>query len=421
MGGYRTFFILFTSILICFSGYRIYQIEQIRRETKEDLIEISKIKYGFFNVDRWEEIIADILSKKLEEIDFRPEQREVMRDKISAFLLQTIQDFENRYYEEKTQSVIGLLQSGVTYLTGAFEKIKKDIPIFTEQILSFLSNEENREKIKGFLIEKLGEYKENTFSSVDYRLYDEVLLKYGFENGDSGVPGLESRLKALQDEEWTFTIILFAAVLIMALWLVFSNTLSNLDLTLLIGTSIVLLLLGVLLPMIEIDARIREIEFSIIGETVHFQNQVLYFRSKSIIEVIILMLLQPGWDIKTVGFLVLLFSVLFPVSKMFASLLTIYRPQTLSSGFIKFLVFKTGKWSMADVMVIAIFMSYIGFSGVLTEQLNQIESLSQSIDIVTTNESSLQKGFFLFTAFAITGLLLVQNLEKRRTGLQSKP
>lgn len=421
MGGYRTFFILFTSILICFSGYRIYQIEQIRRETKEDLIEISKIKYGFFNVDRWEEIIADILSKKLEEIDFRPEQREVMRDKISAFLLQTIQDFENRYYEEKTQSVIGLLQSGVTYLTGAFEKIKKDIPIFTEQILSFLSNEENREKIKGFLIEKLGEYKENTFSSVDYRLYDEVLLKYGFENGDSGVPGLESRLKALQDEEWTFTIILFAAVLIMALWLVFSNTLSNLDLTLLIGISIVLLLLGVLLPMIEIDARIREIEFSIIGETVHFQNQVLYFRSKSIIEVIILMLLQPGWDIKTVGFLVLLFSVLFPVSKMFASLLTIYRPQTLSSGFIKFLVFKTGKWSMADVMVIAIFMSYIGFSGVLTEQLNQIESLSQSIDIVTTNESSLQKGFFLFTAFAITGLLLVQNLEKRRTGLQSKP
>lgn len=421
MGGYRTFFILFTSILICFSGYRIYQIEQIRRETKEDLIEISKIKYGFFNVDRWEEIIADILSKKLEEIDFRPEQREVMRDKISAFLLQTIQDFENRYYEEKTQSVIGLLQSGVTYLTGAFEKIKKDIPIFTEQILSFLSNEENREKIKGFLIEKLGEYKENTFSSVDYRLYDEVLLKYGFENGDSAVPGLESRLKALQDEEWTFTIILFAAVLIMALWLVFSNTLSNLDLTLLIGTSIVLLLLGVLLPMIEIDARIREIEFSIIGETVHFQNQVLYFRSKSIIEVIILMLLQPGWDIKTVGFLVLLFSVLFPVSKMFASLLTIYRPQTLSSGFIKFLVFKTGKWSMADVMVIAIFMSYIGFSGVLTEQLNQIESLSQSIDIVTTNESSLQKGFFLFTAFAITGLLLVQNLEKRRTGLQSKP
>lgn len=200
----------------------------------------------------------------------------------------------------------------------------------------------------------------------------------------------------------------------MALWLLFSTSLNKFDLTLLILSGVFLLLLGIILPMIEIDARISEIEFTLLGESVSFKNQVLYYRSKSILEVITLMLKQNGWDIKAVGFLVLLFSILFPFSKMIASLISVFSPKTLRSGIMNFLVFKTGKWSMADVMVIAIFMSYIGFSGVLTEQLNQIEKLSSSIDIVTTNESSLQKGFFLFTAFALIGLLLAQYLEKRR-------
>lgn len=75
------------------------------------------------------------------------------------------------------------------------------------------------------------------------------------------------------------------------------------------------------------------------------------------------------------------------------------------------MVFKTGKWSMADVMVVAIFMSYIGFSGILTEQLNQLEGLTNKIDILTTNKSSLQIGFFLFTSFAILSLLVSQKLQ----------
>ena len=75
------------------------------------------------------------------------------------------------------------------------------------------------------------------------------------------------------------------------------------------------------------------------------------------------------------------------------------------------MIFKTGKWSMADVMVIAIFMAYIGFSGIITEQLNQIESITQNLDILTTNQSSLMIGFYAFTAFAILSLLVSHKLQ----------
>lgn len=75
------------------------------------------------------------------------------------------------------------------------------------------------------------------------------------------------------------------------------------------------------------------------------------------------------------------------------------------------MIFRTGKWSMADVMVIAIFMAYIGFSGIITEQLKQIENIAENIDILTTNRSSLLIGFYAFTSFAILSLLISHRLQ----------
>ena len=41
---------------------------------------------------------------------------------------------------------------------------------------------------------------------------------------------------------------------------------------------------------------------------------------------------------------------------------------------VRFFVLKSGKWSMADVMVVAIFMAYIGFNGIITSQFGQFSS-----------------------------------------------
>jgi hypothetical protein len=56
------------------------------------------------------------------------------------------------------------------------------------------------------------------------------------------------------------------------------------------------------------------------------------------------------------------------------------------------MVFKTGKWSMADVMLVAIFMAYIGFSEIAGEQLRQLEGMTTNMEVLTTNKSNLQIG-----------------------------
>jgi len=46
----------------------------------------------------------------------------------------------------------------------------------------------------------------------------------------------------------------------------------------------------------------------------------------------------------------------------------------------------------------------------VVEQLSQLENISSTIDILTTNESKLNEGFFLFTGFVVLSLFNSQSL-----------
>ena len=85
--------------------------------------------------------------------------------------------------------------------------------------------------------------------------------------------------------------------------------------------------------------------------------------------------------------------------------------------FFNWIIFYSAKWSMADVIVVALFMAYLGFSGVISGQLSQIERNTGNLEIFTTDNSSLQLGFFLFTAYVLFGLLLSTML--KRAGIKN--
>jgi len=414
MRSLRPFLLLLLLVLIVAQVIDIFRSDQIRQREKADLVELSAIKYGLFNIDEWKEILAGILERKIAELDFSPDQREDARVKIEDFLTRTITDFENRFYEEKSSTLMGLLQSSVAWLTGTFEQMKKDVPVFTQQILNFLAEQENREKIKGFLMDRLDEYAEKTFAETDYSRRDAILERYHYPDLAAARSGLAASIAESESSLRGRLALLLVASAILALLFLRGRQWSGIEMTAGIAAAFALLAGGLSLPMIEIDARLSEMRFTLLGEPIVFTDQVLYYRSKSILQVVVLMLGQGKADIMAVGFLVLLFSVLFPVAKLVASLARLYRPALDQQPVIRFLVFRTGKWSMADVMVVAIFMAYIGFSGILTEQLRQLERMAPSIDIVATNQSALQSGFFLFTAFVIVSLVLAQNMEPTR-------
>jgi len=174
--------LLISTILLISTGYftiTVYKTEVEKRRVKEDLIELSKIKYGLFNVDEWKRILSDIITKKIEAFNLEGRNKEKMRKELEVFLLKIISDLEERYYEEKSQSFFGILiQNPITSITGVFGKIKRDIPVFTEQILNFLNDPKNRNAIRAYILSKLNDYADKTFSKLDYTTHDQILSNY---------------------------------------------------------------------------------------------------------------------------------------------------------------------------------------------------------------------------------------------------
>src|ERR1700749_4154222 len=66
-------------------------------------------------------------------------------------------------------------------------------------------------------------------------------------------------------------------------------------------SALILLLVGLTSTMIEIDARIDSMDFYLLGKNIIFNDQELFFQSKSILDVVILLLQTHKLDSQLVG------------------------------------------------------------------------------------------------------------------------
>ncbi len=147
--------------------------------------------------------------------------------------------------------------------------------------------------------------------------------------------------------------------------------------------------------------------FELMGHPIQFENQILFFQSKSILDVFWIMITHKDILMKIVGILLITFSILFPLLKLISSLGYYYNYHNARDNpLIKFFVLKSGKWSMADVMVVAIFMAYIGFNGIITSQFGKLSKAGQELVILTTNGTTLQPGYYLFLTYTLLALFL---------------
>ncbi|MBL4605384.1 MAG: paraquat-inducible protein A [Flavobacteriaceae bacterium] len=393
-----------------FFSYKIYEQEKLNQEQQADLIEPSDIKYGLFNVDEWKVIFADIISTKMDDFNIQNTDEAELKKEIGVFLTKAVDGFEKRYNEENQSSGIsGFLKRSISSFAGIFEQIKKDIPIYTDEIYKFLTGGGSKKMMQEYLVKQLDNYTKDTFLATDYTVMNNIISKYEGNDKLDTVGLIKTKIEENNTNKGLYQYSLLAMFVAFLLLLIFLKHKSNLEFLLFIFYSLPLLSLGIFLPMIAIDARISELNFPFLGETIQFKDQVLFFKSKSIMEVVDLMISQNRLDLLFVGGLVLLFSVLFPLSKLISSIFYIFSKNLRNNKVIKFLVFKTGKWSMADVFVIAIFMAYLGFDGLITEQLKQLGALTDSTAILTTNNSGLLFAFYAFTGF----VLLVCSSRKR--------
>ena len=391
-----------------FCCFKIYVFEKEKQVLKTDQIELSNASYGFFNVDIWEEKFYDILSKKIDEFQINDSDREANYKKISSLLELIINEFEINYKSNNVKkSLLGISYKNIgVNLFSIFEELKNNIPNISNTVLDFFESDENKYKLKSYLNQHLQNFTRTTFSQTDYYTLYKILDAYGQNSIEQTQIEIDNRIDKIDSLLKPFYI-LFITVIMSSIAFFTNNQINSLDIILFSIISLVLLFLGISLPMIDIDARIKLIEFNFIGEKIKFSNQVLYFKSKSLIQVCKLMLSNSD-SIQTIltGMLLFLFSFILPVIKTIFSLFYILTKKTINNKFINLIIFKSGKWSMADVMVVSILISYLGFSGIVSSQISNLDNLSDGFNIITSNQSKLNVGVFFFIGYVLSGMII---------------
>ena len=400
----------------------IISASQHRQQLSHDLAELYNIKYGLFNADIWKIKAADFLSQKIEtfslDTDNRAELQRALEyglgrmiDELDSFL---IKDKESNHWTSKLKGFL----SDVALVP---ENLRAQIPRIAEKVMLELDKEEVKSNIKTYLNKQVAELMNEGDKTVDTRTLDYIQEAYGYDSLEACSKGLSTQITTLQYRLWQYSLwVVFLTLLAFLFWWL-GPKISNLHCYVLILLSFVLLAGGISSAMIDIDARISELYFKLLGQEMRFENQIVFFQSKSILDVVYILCFKGDLQTALVGFLILLFSIIFPVAKLLASAIAIPRIQLVKHNpVVKFLVLKSGKWSMADVMVLAIFMAFIGFRGILRSQLGKLEEVEQ-MDILTTHEfTALQPGFMLFLTFCLASLFLALEMERRVKKLNYK-
>jgi len=403
----------------------LFFISEKRQKLIVDYAEINDVKYGLLSVHAWKGHLAEILTKKVQEFDLTTENRREFKSSIQSAMYSLFDELDRIVEEKKRNSgrIERLFRNAIENLVFDIGDLRKRVPEFTEIILDEMDNPESREKLRRFVQGKINEFVTQTVGEEDLFHVNRIMIKYGCDEIDNCNFILGQKQKELDEILSMLTLfILTCSIVIFFILIVGESKDKIFDLNLLILTCFILLLGGLGTPMIDIDARIDNFKFTLVGEPLTFNDQILFFQSKSISEVVSILVTTGDFQSILVGLLIFIFSIIFPLAKLFASTRILRNQELANNKMINFLAFRSGKWSMADVVVVAIFMAYIGFRGIIENQLSQIEEIGSNIDILTTDNSDFGVGFILFFSYCIGSLVISSEIEKfkKKTELNSE-
>lgn len=429
--------------LVCFAatlGLAIQLIGELNRikGLKTDLAEIHSVRYGLLDADQWVSRVSAVLERRINELELteanRPQIKRAVEQALETLLTQVEQYLRRRNQAPGgswLDQLKGAIQQGLQDLFVDFDSLRRRVPEYADLVVSELAKPEARQEIQAQLAAFLRQGVEASFTRTDRSVLEATLARYGC--GGPEVCSLELGARIAESSRPLAHQVAALVVLVGILFLICLSptpqrtssaptgapvgTVARLDgyqLTLLTGATLILLAGGILTPMIEIEARITELRLQLLGEPITFTNQVLYFQTKSVFDVVSILVRAGGADLILVAVLIVLFSVVFPALKVLATYLYYYDFRGLRhSQVVHFFALRSAKWSMADVLVIAIFMAYIGFSGLVGSQLGTLTRAAKAVEVLTTNGTTLAPGFYLFLGFVLSSLLLSSILEGR--------
>jgi Paraquat-inducible protein A len=403
-------------ILVGYFGYEVHDLSMRQKTIKKDYSIANSISYGLLSVNKWRDLVVGTVRSKITNFTLTKAEQDSLEKEVEGVLNALITKGDS-LMNAPQKSVGGKLRRLAFHTFVNEDKLRQSVPGFSKKIVAQLMKPSSKRKLAYVAKNELEDLGQATYDSAKQaqQSVDSIYQKYQVDNADAFDKKTKTTLSLLRQRMYGYVAAMFAGVFILLLIWFLLRRKPDLFAPLYamsILFALILLLTGLTSTMIEIDARIESLDFHLIGSSISFKNQVLFFQSKSIVDVVALLIRTGKYDSILVGILILCFSIFFPVTKLLsAGVYLLGENKWKENKFIRYFAFHSGKWSMADVMVVAIFMAYIGFNGILNDQMASLDLRSGGFTSIATNNTSLQPGYIVFVGFVLLGLLLSQILK----------
>jgi len=409
-------------LVLIYLSFNLIQMGHAAKVYKSDYATLHSVEFGMFNSDVWTDKITQIIDKKIENFDLNTSNRNEIKGYIET-IIDTLVSEAERVVRERNKgkrgfldSILGSTKQMITDSIIDFKDLRRRVPEFTNAVMSEVEKPTNQQKAKKVIREKLKAFMNEKFQRhTDMHAYYAIMQKYHTDDLATCNTMLDTKMHILQKGMHSAMILMLSVAAMIILLIIFQGPLSSIGLFLLSGTTVTLLISGVMLPMLDIEAKISKLYFTILDHPIVFENQILFFQSKSISDLVRLLLDSDEAKMIFVGLLLVMFSIIFPTLKLIATTMYFYSKSIIGDNPItRFFALKSTKWSMADVFVVSIFMAYLGLDGVVSNELKHLEAKSTPMNVITTNATHLEVGFFLFLAFVLTSFVLSLMVESKR-------
>ena len=413
--------ILVLSILLCgeaYFGYQLHSLSRQQAQIKEDYSTFNNITFGLFSVDQWRDKIAAIINQEVADFTITRKQQKVMQAGVERQLHALISKAVAQINKPQKTFAGRLKKYAFNKIVDA-DELQAQVPAFAKTIITKINSPSSQRRLKNITTSKLNQLGAQTYDSTETAttaLTNAMFQKYRVTNTDEFNKTINGQLASMRTVMYNYAWAMLACVLVALGLRWFLRKQVNLHPALFIVLllfAFILLAVGITASIIEVDARIETLNFMLLGEKVAFENQVLFFQSKSIFNIVEVLLNQPKPDAVLVGILILVFVILFPVLKLVATGIHVLSTKKIAENkVVKYFAFESGKWNMADVMVVGILMTYIGLNGILESQLSNLNIKNSFLTATTVNYSSLQPGYFIFVGFVVYGIVLSAILKR---------
>jgi hypothetical protein len=413
--GLKILIILVVSLILLgigYCGFQVHTLSDRQKGIKKDYMLVNSVSFGLLSVDEWRDNIVDAAKAQIQKFQLTPQQNADLKKEIEQILHGLINKAVASI--EKPNKNIGKKLEKLAFNTLVNEKkLHQEVPGYSQKIIDEINKPSSYSRLKNIAqteLDSLGSKTYDSSKNAEKTLMDSIFKKYNAHDKPSFEKETVADLALIRKQtyNWAFGMLGGIMAILLIWWLVRNKPEVHTPLYIMsILSALILLAIGLTSTMIQIDARISSMDFHLLGQNVSFKNQVLFFQSKSIVDVVHILIQTGKIDSMIVGVLILIFSILFPITKLLSTgIYMLDKRRWAKNKIIHYFAFDSGKWSMADVLVIAILMTFIGFNGIVNSTLSDLNMNNGTITSITTNNTSVQPGYIIFIGFVLYSFAL---------------